>query len=173
MLKTVKTASIAGVFATLLMMSTLAEAAMVRYSFDGVIDSGSLFGESYSGFLLFDDASLTYTGAESVTLSDFSMAFLTNTFAISTADFAPTADFSEGVFLGISYAVSSFDPQFALIASSGLGGAFDRPYFSYTTLLGDSGFGTLQFVPEPISMALYTLGLAGMGLFRRYRQLTV
>ena len=163
LLKIISSATLCGI---LLLAAPTTEAATVRYTFSGIVDSGSLAGETFSGELQFDNSGLTHTGTESVPLSFFSLNFLATAFDLTNADNTPTAEFLNGGFLGFSYSVSAFDPLFAFIPSS-FGLALDQPYFSYNPVSGGAGFGSLNLIPEPMSLALFSLGLAGMGLVRR------
>lgn len=151
----------------MLMIAPTAEAALVGYDFNGTIDSGSLLGESYSGSFAYDNASLTNSGLESINLSSLTFNFLSTAFDLTHAEFTPTADFLDGLFLGVSYAVSAFAPEFALVSSSGLPG--DAPYLAYQTLSGDAGFGSFNIaaVPLPASAWLFASGLGWMVSARR------
>lgn len=164
LLKTTRAASLCG---ALLLLAPPSEAAPVSYYINGVVDSGLLAGETYNGKLIFDDALLTHSGPESIALSFLSFNFLSTAYYIADGDFPPTADFQDGVFLGISYSVSASDPLFALVSASGSGLAGDTAYFSYHSKSGDSGFGSLSFVAEPLSIALVGMGLASMSLQSR------
>ena len=68
--------------------------------------------------------------------------------------------YSGGVLLGLSYSVSSSEPQFSLIP-----GSFDASdaYIAYDTVQGHSGAGNVIYapVPEPRDWLLI---LAGLGL---------
>jgi len=152
-----------------LMIAPAAEAALVNYNFSGAIDSGVLAGETYSGSFAYDNATLTNSGAEFVDLSSLTFNFLSSAYNLSNADFTPTADFLDGSFLGVSYLVSSIDPSFALVSALGSGLPEDVVYFSYQTVAGDSGFGSLNVaaVPVPAASWLFGSGLALLSLVRR------
>lgn len=153
-----------------LMMVTNAEAALVNYDFNGVVDSGSLLGEVYTGHFAYDNASpgLTNSGYESVDLSALTFNFLSAAFDLADADTTATADFLDGVFLGLSYSVSSFDPSFALVSSPGLG---DQPYFAYQPISGEAGFGSFNLASVPLPGAVWLFGSV-LGLFTVIRRKT-
>ncbi|MDD2725475.1 MAG: hypothetical protein PHH59_15825 [Methylovulum sp.] len=171
MFKSLKPAYTASVFATLMLMMPNAQAANVNYTFNGTVDSGSLLSETFSGSFSYDDLSLTNLGDESINLSTMSFNFLSNSFGLGNADVAATADFLNGVFLGVNFSVSSFDPAFALISGYGTG-FLDDAAFAYDTQSGDAGYGSINFqqsnsVDAPAGIALFGLGLAGIGMMRR------
>ena len=167
MFNKLKFASSFGLFCTLLVMAPVSEAALINYNFNGAIDSGALLGEIYSGSFSFDNAVLSNTGSESVILSSFAINFHATTYHLADANFPSTADFLNGLFLGVSYSASGFEPSFALVSAAGLGLPDDLPYFSYDTVSGDSGFGSLNFtnvssVPLPGAVWLFGSGLAAL-----------
>lgn len=154
-------------FCLAFMIAPAAEAALVSYDFDGTVDSGALLGESYNGSFTYDNASLANSGLESINLSSLTFNFLSTSFDLTHAEFSPTADFLDGLFLGVSYTVSGFEPAFALVSSSGLPG--DAPYFAYQTVSGDAGFGSFNIaaVPLPAAAWLFASGLGWLVSTRR------
>ncbi|MDO9163799.1 MAG: PEP-CTERM sorting domain-containing protein [Methylococcaceae bacterium] len=146
-----------------LMIAPAAEAALVNYNFSGAIDSGLLVGETYNGSFAYDNATLTNAGSEFVDLSTLTFNFLSTSYNLADADFTPTADFLDGSFLGVSYLVNSIDPSFALVSALGTGIPEDLAYFSYQTVAGDSGFGSLNVAAVPVPAAIWLFG-SGLGL---------
>lgn len=167
--KLLKSVVNAGLFSAWLFFSGFAEAAVTDYSFNGAIDSGSLFGTAYDGNFSFDNAALTQTGIESIALSSFTLHFLSSTYSRADADVPATADFMDGLFLGVSYTYSNGDPAFSLISASGTGLPDDVAYFAYTPLSGEAGFGslTLTSVPLPAASWLFAGCLGAFSLLRR------
>ncbi|ESS71425.1 hypothetical protein MGMO_104c00040 [Methyloglobulus morosus KoM1] len=167
-----KFVSCISVFSALLIMAPASKASIINYNFNGLVESGALAGESYSGSFAFDDASLTNLGLESINLSAFSFNFLTASYNLTDADFQSTVDFFDGLFLGVSYSASGFDPSFALVSAAGLALPDDVPYFSYQTVSGNSGFGSLSFstataVPLPSAVWLFGSALGALVAKRR------
>ncbi len=156
----------------LFLAASAAEAGLVTYGFTGAVDSGALLGETYSGQASFDDAGLTGSGSESLAVSTLTFSFLGNTFTEASGTGTPTADFLDGVFLGLSYEVTAFDPDFSLISGSS---DTSDAYFAYTpvTVTDPAGFGSLAYAastgaaPEPATLALLMGGLALLGHRRR------
>jgi hypothetical protein len=148
-----------------LFAAAFAQASTVDYVFNGTADSGSLIGESYSGSFSFDDTGLLLTGSESAALQSLSLRFLATDFDLASSASA-TADFQDGVFLGLSYTVDAFDPSFSLV--SGLADTADA-YFAYTPAVGAAGFGSVSYsvVPVPAGLALLPGGWAVLAGFRR------
>lgn len=168
MFKVLKIVSTISLFGALIIAPT-SEASLINYNFNGTIDSGLLIGESYSGSFSFDDVSLTNIESESIDLSAFSFNFLSSIYALANADLTPTADFLDGQLLGISYSASGFDPSFNLVSATGSGLPDDVPYFSYQTVTGDSGFGSLNLtaVPLPAAVWLFATSLGFISFSRR------
>lgn len=153
----------------LLAGAALAAQAGVVYKFQGTADSGSRFGESYSGSLAFDEVAVDFTG--SVALSAFSMDAFGDLFELAGADTAAEALFDQGQFLGVYFL--DLDPPMGAglelsVDFSGL------PTLAYFDGGGDlDGFGTLVFerqanaVPLPGSLLLAATGLGLLSLRRR------
>lgn len=169
MFKFLKTAATVSLCGALMIITPTSEAALVNYNFSGAIDSGLLAGETYKGSFAYDNVTLTNSGSEFIDLSSLTFNFLSTSYNLANADFTPTADFFDGSFLGVSYLVSSIDPSFALVASFRSGLPEDVAYFSYQTVAGDSGFGSLNVaaVPVPAASWLFGSGLALLSLARR------
>lgn len=174
MFKFFKIASAASLCGALMVITPTAEAALVNYTFSGVVDSGSLIGANYNGNFAYDNATLTNSGSEAIDLSSLSVNFLSSAYNIANADFTSTADFLDGVFLGINYSASILNPSFTLGSGLATGSPTDA-YFSYQTVDGDSGFGSLIFakvtsVPLPAAVWLFGSALAGFGAFARRKR---
>lgn len=173
MFKTLKNFCLIGLAGLLSSVAIPAQAALVSYHFSGVAESGLYLGESYNGQASFDDSSLTNSGAETVNLTSLSFSFLSNMYDLNDGTPPVTANFMDGLFLGISYfAVADTDLMFGLIAAAGTGLSDDLPYFAYDVVDGDSGTGSLAFVnvDEPLSLVLLGIGLAFLRLISTRRQ---
>lgn len=146
-----------------MLLATLpgAQAAMRAYHFSGSLDSGAYSGAGFSGEFSFDDAGLTGVANEWALVDTLGLTLLGNTYGLADGDVPAEAAFLDGALLGLSYSVSSSDPQFALIP-----GMTDvsEAFFAYDSAQGLSGTGGVAYaaVPEPGTLAL-TL-LAGLGL---------
>lgn len=139
-----------------------AQAAQQNWDFSGSFDFGQYIGESYSGSLSFDDAGVTGTGDEWASLDVFTITLLGQTYTLADAVAPAEAVYYDGQFLGVSYSVESGEPWFSLIAGYG-----DRSeaYTAYSSSVGLSGFGSLQFVQAPVpEPETYAMLLAGLGL---------
>jgi hypothetical protein len=175
MFKFLKITATVSLCSALMMIAPASEAALVNYTFNGVADSGSLIGETYNGSFAYDNLTLTNSGAESINLSSLTFNFYSSVFNLSNADVltSSTADFFDGVFLGLSYTVNAFDPSFSFISGNS---DISEAYFGYTTLSGDSGFGSLSYVadvsavPVPGAFWLFGSGLGLLSFTRRKNQ---
>lgn len=146
-------------------------AATVTYDLNGVVDSGPLLNEIYAGRFTFDDVALTGSGEEFLPVSTLDFDFLGNTFNQSQGSVPPEAAFLDGTFLGLSFNVSTFDPDFAFIA--GIDNVSDA-YFAYDNGAGNAGLGSLVYtvsaIPEPEIATLLLFGVALVGYVVRGRR---
>ena len=149
-------------------------AASVSYDLNGVVDSGPLLGEIYVGQFTFDDVALTGSGEEFLPVRTLNFDFLGNTFNQSQGIVPPEVAFLDGTFLGLSFNVSTFDPDFAVIP-----GVINvtESYFAYDN--GDNGVGnaglgslvyTVSAVPEPEIVTMLLFGVALVGYVVRGRR---
>lgn len=147
------------------------QAAPVNYNVSGAIDFGPLLGETYTGQFSFDDAPLTGSGNEFLSLASLDFTFLGNAFNQTNGAVSPEAAFFDGDFLGLSFNVNTFNPNFALI--SGFSNVSEAS-FSYDNGTGSAGFGSLVYtvsaVPEPETWTMLLSGLALVGFVVRRRR---
>jgi hypothetical protein len=153
-----------------------AQAAQLTYDFTVDIDSGSLQGQTFSGFFRFEESSLTGNGFESVALTtnnngEVSFEFNNTLYTQNDDPFDPTAEFNNNQLLGLSYVVPdtfSFELDF-----------FNQQAYFYTapSATGNDGAGDVSFslrdsnaepIPEPTTVVGSALAL-GMGAFFRRR----
>lgn len=147
------------------LLSTTAQA---DYQFVGSIDAGPETGQAFTGSFDYDASGLLGSGFESLSLTAFSMNFLSTTFSLNAG---ATADFQDGSFLGLSY--STLGAGFALDMVSGSMDATDA-FLYYRPLRDAESSGGYRVsaaaqLPEPASLALVLGGLAGAGWVSRRR----
>lgn len=153
-----------------MLFAALPAAQAATYSFSGMMDSGSLVGESFTGKFSFDDLGLTGIGSEIRGLNSLSLRFAGQTYTLFDADAAPDVSYLDGAFLGLSFSATAIEPKLAFVAGyNDVSGA----YLAYTKD-GLDGAGTVIYaaVPEPESYAMFLAGLGLMGLaaLRRSKQ---
>ena len=157
---------------TALLLAALpaAQAAVQNYSFNGVLDSGALIGQSYSGSFSYDDTAFTGIDTEWLSVTTLSMSFMNTNYTLANANaLAPTeVGYYNGTFLGLSYSVDSSFPKFSLIAGYE---DVSQAYLAYDPAAGLSGFGSVVYapVPEPETYALLLAGLGLLGAVSRRR----
>ena len=148
----------------------IATSVQASYTFSGAIDAGPLTGAAFTGSYDYDLSTLTGSGFESLTLSAFELDFQSQVFGLNAA---ATADYQDGIFLGLSYATSGVG--FDLSMNSGSMDLTDA-FLHYTPANGtaeSSGGYTVAAaaqLPEPASLALTLGALAAAGAMRRRRK---
>jgi hypothetical protein len=154
------------VSAALLASISTAQAAEVSFDLSGLIDSGTLIGETISGSFNFDDATLTGTGAEWVDVSQLTVNFLDNTWTLANQEAPTQVAYADGVLLGLSYSASNANVAFSFIPGVS---SITESFMAYDTPLGLSGSGNLitSPVPETSTWAMTLLGLMLIGFMRR------
>ncbi|WP_226451465.1 PEP-CTERM sorting domain-containing protein [Ferribacterium limneticum] len=153
-----------------LLLAALPSAQAATYSFSGMMDSGSLIGQSFTGLFSFDDSALTKSGEEYLGVGSLSMNFLGNVWGVSHFESGSVAEvkFYNGLFAGLSYSATWGTTGFSSVP-----GSFDTSdaFVAYDSSLGLSGAGNVIYaaVPEPESYAMFLAGLGLMGLIARRR----
>ena len=163
-------------FATLAVSSTLIDANPVHaatITYDVTVNNldGSLSGDEFIGDFSFDDAALTGSGSEFLSVSDLSFDFLDITYTESddNSSLGAEAEFFDGEFFGLSYSTDvqfSFVPGFFSLSDS---------FFAYDLGAGNNGTGDVIYtlrddpnpgvIPEPATIfGLLTTVILGSGL---------
>lgn len=147
----------------------LTTAAHADFQFAGSISAGPETGQAFTGSFDYDASGLGGSGFESLSLTAFSMDFLSQSFSLNAA---ATADFQDGVFLGLSYFTSG--AGFDLNMLSGSVDVTDA-FLVYQPASAAESSGGYQVtaaaqLPEPASLALALGGLAGAGWVSRRRK---
>ncbi|MBU1190112.1 MAG: VPLPA-CTERM sorting domain-containing protein [Gammaproteobacteria bacterium] len=151
-------------FALCLTCATV-DAATVPYRFDVSLDSGPRNGALYNGTFSYDDAALSGSGDEYLSLDSFNFSFEGTQLTLAEDAFAEAA-FYDGALLGISYNATNTD-----FSVSFTPGFFDlsEAYFAYDLTGEGAGFGSLTVtaVPIPAALPLLLTGLGALGFFSR------
>lgn len=158
-----------------LLCAAVPAAQAATYSFSGMMDSGSLIGESFTGNFSFDDFGLTGVDLEIRGLNSLSLNILGNTYTVGNADSMPDVSFLNGSFLGLSYSVTTNTLGFSVIPGFS---DTSESYVAYDKLSGgnivdgQSSYGSIVYlpVPEPETYAMLLAGLGLMGLVARHRR---
>jgi len=152
---------------TIVLSTSIAHSATVTQNILVDIDSGPLLGNSYTGFVSYDDASVTPSFTGTLPITDFSFTFQ-STIYDETSDPGATVSFDNGSFLGLDFAVVT-PPQPTFISGSV---SLSEAFFSYVidpNVAGQAGTGVITYtnaIPEPSSVL--GLGLfASLALIRR------
>jgi hypothetical protein len=141
------------------------------FLFSGTLDAGPLAGQSFSGSFTLDTSAVTGSAFEQLLLSDFSLNFNAQGY---TQNGTATADYADGVFLGLSYSFSAASYELTMV--SGSMDASDAVLYFQPMLGGSpvptasSGMYTVTAVPEPETWALMLGGLGAIGLLARRRR---
>lgn len=164
----------ATLLASLVLLGTVpAQAALNTYNFSGSLDSGALTGEIFTGQFSFDDAALVGMDSEYLNVNTLNLNFHSHAYTQADAAAATEVAFMDGIFLGLSFAVESADPKFAL--SPGFLDATNA-YFAYQPSVGTSGYGSIVYalapvpVPVPATFAMLLAGLGSLGFIARKRR---
>ncbi len=151
------------------LFSASVPAALLSYAFGGEFQDGLLVGApGYAGSVQFDDSALTGVGEESISVTGLNFSFLGRDF--DQRDAGATVWFSQRVFQGLSFVVTTFDPAFTLAP-----GAIDvnDAYLAYDLAGQGSGFGSVSYatVPAPMTfwLLLSALGILVVNLRQRLR----
>ncbi|NCT84877.1 MAG: PEPxxWA-CTERM sorting domain-containing protein [Comamonadaceae bacterium] len=141
------------------------------FNFTGTIDAGPLSGQTFAGSYSFDPTSVTGSAFEQIALSAFTLVFNSQTYTLTPS---ASADYADGVFLGLSYSFTSSDHQLSML--SGSFDASDAVLYYQPLLAGNpvptasSGMYSVTAVPEPQTWALMLGGLGAIGLLARRRK---
>lgn len=146
-----------------------AHGTLITYDFDVSIDSGSLTGETYTGFFNYDDSGLTSSGEEFIPVLSLNFNFLGENYTKDDEVANTEVLFFDGELLGLSYNTDIFSviPGFFDISES---------FFVYDTLVEGTGAGDILYslrdssasVPEPGSIfSLFALGIISSAITKK------
>lgn len=157
---------LAAVAAALTGLLAAQTAAAADFTFDGVVDSGPLAGQAFSGVFGFDEAGVTPGLDGDLPLTHFALSLGGTSFSLASADAPAWASFAGGVFVGLAY-VDTDSPSAGAALQVALVPGFavlDEAYLAYETADALAGFGSygVSPVPEPAAAALWLAGLAGL-----------
>ena len=149
-------------------------ASLLTFDYSVAIESGSRTGQLFGGSFSVDTSSLSGTGLENVTTSTFSFDYPDSFLG------AITAQFSDGIFSKIigqngpgtgRYGFNSGFTSFQVSSGCQNISCSADNYFGYLdSQTFVDGFGAVSYeqrVPEPAIIALFGLGLVGVGFARR------
>ncbi|WP_422017571.1 FxDxF family PEP-CTERM protein [Roseateles sp.] len=137
------------------------------FNFSGTVDAGPLSGQTFAGSYTFNAAQVSGSAFEQLALSAFTLNFNSVTYTLNGS---ATADYADGVFLGLSYTSTNAAGTLSLLSGSmDVTDAF--LHFQPTTGLESSGGYTVTAVPEPETWALMLGGLGAIGMLARRRKI--